>query len=224
MKIVILLISALSLGAQIISTDGTQGKASAGSNIPIQLVATDTLVNTPASYNYSIAIPRWFFAQLAFPGVPTLTLTGNVASNATVIPVSSSAGLAVGMGLCMMSLPVNTLPVPTTCPLTNNVNGCTTTGCLAISGGEVSRIMSISGNNVTVLRTGTIGTPGTYTTGQFVIPLLYGSYTDYGAAWLSASPPPLPAQIVQNWIWGAPDALYFHNLGTGAASGNATLK
>ena len=195
-----LLFAAAYLPAQIVYPNGA---TQTGYSIPIQLSATDSVVNSPVSYNWAIAIPNWFFSQVAFP---TVTLTGNLATGTTVIPLSSAANLATGMGLCILSLPSNTTPAPTTCPLVVNANGCSSTSCLGVSGGEIARVVSVSGNNVTVTRA-TVGVAGTYTTGQFVTPMLYGSYSDYGAALFSASPPPTPAQIVQNPVWKAPDAV-----------------
>jgi hypothetical protein len=97
-----------------------------------------------------------------------------------------------GNGVCIS-------PSTSNCGITMSTNG--QQGNLSLSTGEVARVTAVSGTGpytVTVTR-GSIGTAASYTAGQVVTFIKYGSYSDLSAALLVMA----QSAIVQNCSFGA---------------------
>ena len=121
---------------------------------------TDTAVNINVTQDAAVAGTNYLFAS--GPGGPLSTLTAGVSSSATVFPLASTTGIAVGNGICISPSPLN-------CAITMGTN-------MALSTGEVALVTAISGLNVTVKR-GSIGTAAAYSSGQAVTLVRSGSYS-----------------------------------------------
>jgi hypothetical protein len=120
--------------------------------------------------------------QTAASGTAATTLTVAVTTTGqTTLSLANITGIVLGNGICFSSS-------ATSCAMTLTTNG--TTGNLVYSTGEVDRVTSVTpgtgtAGTVTVVRA-TIGTASTYSNGQAVSIIQYGSYPDLALAYIQA--------------------------------------
>jgi hypothetical protein len=165
----------------------------------IQSAPNDTPVTISATQDQSVAVPNWLFGQtlsITGPGNGTSSLSQAATSSVTTLTVAAiPTGLTVGNGVCISPSQAGNA----NCQMTMTTTGAANN--LTLSSGEIARITAISGTGpytLTVKR-GSIGTAAAWTSGQAVVFVRYGSYSDAAAGLLLAAQTP----IVQNCAYGA---------------------
>ena len=149
------------------------------SSWPITINGLTVTVN--ATQDAAVAGSNQIF-QTPASGTGATTLTAAVASTSqTTISLVNITGIVLGNGLCFSSS-------STSCSMTLTTNG--TANNLTYSTGEVARVTAITpgsgtSGTVTVVRA-TIGTAATYSNGQAVSIIQYGSYPDLALAYIQA--------------------------------------
>ncbi len=124
---------------------------------------TDTAVAINATQDEATAGANYLFSLVT--QAPT-TLTAPATSGATTLTLANVSGIVPGNGICFS-------PSATACAITMSTS-------VTLSTGEVARVISVSGNVVTVKRA-SIGTAAAYLSGQTVTIIRNGSYSDLSA-------------------------------------------
>jgi len=175
----------------------------------LQPNVTQVASTVSVTQDLAVSEQNYLFKQMQ-PGTTPANLTAGVTSSATVLPLSSVAGIAVGNGICISTAqpaPVAAPPLPSSTyipPSTMTPFSCAMSAntSMTVTGGEIALVTAISGNNVTVTR-GSIGTAAAYLVNQQISVVQSGSYNELLAnvvrAWGQA--------LLQNPAYGSASAL-----------------
>jgi hypothetical protein len=171
----------------------------------------DQAIPVNVTYNNAVALSNIMFG-LAAPNVSPTTITSNISSSSTSVPVTNITGLTVNEGICFS-------PSSSVCQITASTTG-TGPYTFVLSTGEIAWITAISSGTspagtLTVVR-GVIGTPAAYSSGQSVTFTQYGNNTLFALSFITNS----WAQIIANPIYGAPTVV---NATQTISSANATI-
>ena len=171
----------------------------------------DAPITVNETYDRSVAKWNLFFQTQQLSGVPSTTITSNVSSSSTSIPVANVTGLSVGNGICFASTCASTASTTGTGPYTFTWT--------PIELAYISAITPGSGNagTLTVVRA-SVGTAAAYTSGQAVSFMTYGNLTQFALSYyLNAS-----AQAVTNPTYGSKAATTWQSAITAANAALAT--
>jgi hypothetical protein len=159
------------------------------------LAPHDAAVPVNVTYNNAVSLSNIMFG-LAASGVTPTTITSNISSSATSIPVANITGLVVNEGVCFS-------PSSATCNIVASVTGSGPYS-FVLSTGEICQITAITPGSgttgtLTVVR-GNVGTPAAYTSGQAVTFTQYGNNTLFAFSFIGNG----WAQVIANPSYGAP--------------------
>jgi hypothetical protein len=162
------------------------------------LGAHDTAITVNVTYDNAVSLSNFMFSQLA-QGVAPTTITSNVSSSATSIPVDNITGLAVGQGICFS-------PSSTTCSIVASTTG-TGPYTFVLTTGEIAQITAITpgtapAGTLTVVRQ-TVGTAAAYTSGQAATFTAYGNNTEFALSFITNG----WAQVIANPAYASKSAL-----------------
>ena len=162
------------------------------------LGAHDTPITVNVTYDNAVSLSNFMFSQLA-QGVSPTTITSDVSSTATSIPVANITNLSVGQGVCFS-------PSSTSCSIVASTTG-TGPYTFVLTTGEVDQITAITPGSgttgtLTVVR-GTVGTSASYTSGQAVTFTTSGNNTQFALMFMTNG----WAQVIANPAYGSKSAL-----------------
>lgn len=163
-----------------------------------QLAVHDSAITVNVTYDNAVSLSNFMFGQAA-QGVSPTTITSNVASAATSIPVANITGLVVGQGICFS-------PSSSTCSIVASTTG-TGPYTFVLTTGEIAQITAITpGSGTTGTLTAvrqTVGTAAAYTSGQAVTFTQYGNNTQFALSFITSG----WAQVIANPAYASKSAL-----------------